>query len=1159
MSEAGAASSEEADDAELPPDAARAARVHVLIAEQPDGRCLVHPIVAPQLASYGDEENALAEQALFLRALLSRAPPAEISRLALPEGAELRNVGVVLPREDLPRRLQSEVPVAFSCVVIPARPGTGTGTKRAGDRWVIIPRLDHTFYVEAGEPLDEAIRSEVRRLIGSQELTPWELLGFFPARAHRIAALDIALEQKPRAGAGGLLRKTIADKARRKRAVEVLTMVSTPLHVPTMRVEPPPLVGRDTERARLKALLEGEERLGVLLLGPEHAGKSELVRDFLAGSSSLVYATSGAQLVAGMSGLGEWQERIREVMSAIQTLDATLYFEDLEDLLVERTESGGVDFAGSIRTWLDEGTVRVLGELRTDRLDTLEGRHPGFFGSLARLRLEPLSAAMTLLALQKRVAHDARSQPSRPRVELDALPTLVDLAERYLPYGSFPGKAVRLYLDLRVAHERDVSMGGPPPVLGRKELYQVFSLSTGVPEILLRDDAVLRVEDLSAALSRQIIGQESAVSALASTVGVIKAGLQPAGKPLATFLFVGPTGVGKTELARSLADLLFQSPERMARFDMSEFMTPDAAERLIRGTDRADGLLTRRVREQPFCVILLDEIEKAHPAVFDLLLQVCGEGRLTDAAGRTAFFHNAILIMTSNLGAADRHRKVGFGGGATTTDEAHYQKLANATFRQEFVNRIDRIVPFRPLTRAEVQQVARLAVARVRRRRGLDEAGVVLDVSEAALARFGDDGYSELYGARALRRHLDEHLAGPLARQLARLGGEAKDLFVDIALASEPETKRDGILVSTTASGPFRFEIRRRKSVKAAQQVYGEREIARLRREVDRLMALAPVEQVKDQIDFLVTQLGAHDPASKKQDRRWTQEQSELQAEHHRLHALYATIERAQEEAHSVEEIAILALFEGQEVLPFLEDARAAHRSLRRALPYVMLALEPHRDAITWVLEELDEGAFDVFLPPLLRAIEARGWSALIHIDGGERVAEDQWPAELRWGPPRSIAALRSALDAEKRGFRGIVLRCKGAYAGVLLALEAGLHRLEVPKRPEHRGEDDNRAHVEVRTVAFTFDVTKEMWEHKSLGPPQPGTALSRRRGSPVRERRSSEQAVLIAGKRARIDVDLAEYWAHLEEIALAHLLLFEREDSGLDRDTWLAAPGDAS
>ena len=1148
-------SAEETDSADPPPNGARTARVHVLISEHPDGRCLVHPIVAPQFASYGDEDNALAEQSLFLRELLARAPPGDISRLSLPDGVVLRDVGVLLPRDDLPRRLQSDVPVAFSCIVIPAGPA---GPKRGGDRWVIIPRVGHTFYVEEAEPLDEAIRSEIRRLIGSQDLSPWELLGFFPARAHRVEVLDVPIQDRERAGAGGSLRFALAEKARRIRAVEVLAGVTTPLHVTLRGAVPPPLVAREAELVQLQALLEGEDRMGVLLLGPEHAGKTALVRAFLAASSSLVYATSGAQLIAGMSGLGEWQERVREVMSAVQTLNATLYFEDLEDLLTERSESGSVDFAGSMRPWLDEGKVRILAELRSDRLDTLEGRHPGFFACLSRLRVEPLSAATTLLALQKRVAHDAVAEPRRPRVEVEALPTLVDLAERYLPYGTFPGKAIRLYQDLRAAHERDPSAGGPPPVLGRSALYHVFSLSTGVPEILLRDDAALRVEDLSAALGKQIIGQDQAISALASTVGVIKAGLQPTGKPLATFLFVGPTGVGKTELARALAELLFQSPERMVRFDMSEFMTPDAAERLIRGSDRADGLLTRRVREQPFCVVLLDEIEKAHPAVFDLLLQVCGEGRLTDAAGRTAFFHNAILIMTSNLGATERRTRAGFGGG-TTTDEAHYQRLALATFRPELVNRIDRIVPFRPLTRAEVQRVARLAVAKVRRRRGLDEAGVALDISEAALARFGDDGYSELYGARALRRHLDEHLAGPLARLLAKLGGEAKELFVDVTLEGEPETKRDGVVVTTSVSGPFRFEIRRRKSLKAAQQVYGEGEIARLRREVDRLMALAPVEQVKDQIDFLVTQLGASDAGAKKQDRRWTQEQGELQAEHHRLRALYAKLEEAQEEAQSVEEIAILALFEGQEVLPFLEDARAAHRALRRALPYVMLALEPHRDAITWVVEELDEGAFDVFLPPLLRAIEARGWSALIHVDGGERAPEDQWPTdrERRWGPPRSIAWLQSALAADKRSFRGLVLRCKGAHAGGLLALEAGLHRIEVPRRPEHK-EDDTRAHVEVRTVAFAFDLPKEAWEHKSLGPPQPGTASMRRRGAPVREVRSSEQVVLIAGKRAKLDLDPSEYWDRLEEIALEHLLLFEREDSGLDRDDWFAA-GEAS
>src|SRR4029079_4182130 len=180
------------------------------------------------------------------------------------------------------------------------------------------------------------------------------------------------------------------------------------------------------------------------------------------------------------------------------------------------------------------------------------------------------------------------------------------------------------------AHEHARGEKDEAVVLGKRELYQTFSLATGVPEMLLRDDAPLHVGEVAARLSSRIIGQDRAVLALAETIGVVKAALQPANKPLATFLFVGPTGVGKTELARALAELLFGSPDRMVRFDMSELAGADAAERLIGSSQAGGGLFTRRVREQPFCVVLLDEIEKAHPSVFDLLLQVTGEGRLTD-------------------------------------------------------------------------------------------------------------------------------------------------------------------------------------------------------------------------------------------------------------------------------------------------------------------------------------------------------------------------------------------------------------------------------------------------------------------------------------------------------------------------------------------------
>ena len=1133
---------------------ARSARAHVLVAEQFDGHALVHPVTAPELGSYDREEDALAEQALFLRELFARAAPEAISRLSLPDDAVLLEVAVPLPREELPRKLQSAVAVSFPCVVIPSgrprapelgpRPALhATDAPDHDDVWVMIPALRHTFYVERGEPLAEAVRAEIARIVGAQDLSPWEHTGLLPGRAHRLQVLEVPLPDI----AGGekgreALHQQLAERARRKQALAALRAVAR-LQRPQAA---PPLVAREAELGQLGALLDGKERLGVLLVGPEHAGKSALVRAWLARTGRPVFASSGAQLIAGMSGFGQWQERIRDVMEAIERLDAVLYFENLDDLLAERSESGGPDLAGAMRPWLDEGKVRIVAEIRPDRLDALEGRYWAFFASLSRLRVEPLSTADTGRAVTLLAAHDARTQPDRPRVAPDAVPTLVDLAERYLPYGAFPGKAVRLYQDLRAAHEQDLGHAGEPRVLGRKELYAVFSLITGVPEFLLRDDTTLRIEDVAARLRKQVIGQERAVLGLAETIGVVKAGLQPSGKPLATFLFVGPTGVGKTELARALAGLLFGSPDRMIRFDMSEFMTPDAAERLIRGTDSSDGLLTRKVREQPFCVVLLDEIEKAHPAVFDLLLQVAGEGRLTDAGGRTAYFHNAILIMTSNLGAADKRSPTGFTS-ARTDDFAHYQRLVQTSFRQEFVNRIDRVVPFRSLTRPEVLEIAGIAVERIARRSGLEEAGATLSVSPEALARFAAQGYSEAHGARSLRRHLDEALASPIAALLSAMGGEAKDVAVEVTLPGEPAPEGEGAVVVSREAGGFRFEVRRQRRAREASR-HEHDGIAKARREVDRFMRLAPVEQMKDHIDFLVTQLNLS--AREKADRRMESDAAELQAEHHRLAELWKRLLAAQEEVHAVEELSVLSLFEAEPVGPLRDDADEARRSFRRVLPYALCALETHRDEITLMIEELDEGALRPFLAPLLAQLEPRGWTAVVHVDGGARSPDEGWPpaTERRWGPPRSAAWL--AQELRSGSFKNLLLRCRGPYAGVLLALEAGLHRAVLPTRSDGK-EDDGRRHVSVRTVALRFDVPAEAWADKQLAAPPAASANVRRRGPAARERNEVEKVVYVAQRRARVEMEPSAYWAELEVIALEHLLLFEK--GVLDRDDFFA------
>ncbi|AUX28523.1 MULTISPECIES: AAA family ATPase [Sorangium] len=1152
----------------------RTARALVFVRERFDGACVAFPVAAPDAASFGRDDDVLVEQRLFLREHAARAQPEAISRLSFPEGTELLSVDVPVPRDDLPRKLRSETPVSFPCVVVPAGERAARGAPQsapaARDAWVLVPSLGHAFHVEAGEPIAPAIRHEVRRLLASQALSTWEHQGLLPGSAHRLEVLHAPLPEPEPSGGRGQRGASAAERARRKKAVDALVSVATPLHVAAQRSPaPPPLACRDAELARLAALLDGDERLGVLLVGPEHAGKTALMQAYVARQTRLVYATSGAQLVAGMSGLGQWQERIHGVMEAAAALDAVLYFESLDDLLAERAEGGHVDLAGAMRPYLDEGRVRVVCELRDDRLDALEGRHWAFFAGLSRIRVEPLSAEGTRKALAERAERDRRVEPHRPAVAGDALTALVDLAERYLPYSAFPGKAVRLYEDLRTVHERERTAQGEPVTLGRSDLHELFSMRTGMPAFLLRDDLPLRVDRVARDLGASVIGQERAVRALAETIAVVKAGLSPPDKPLATFLFVGPTGVGKTELARALAGLLFGSPDRLSRFDMSEFSSEGAADRLIRGTDGAGGLLTQRVREQPFCVLLLDEIEKAHRAVFDLLLQVLGEGRLSDARGRTAYFHNAIVIMTSNLGAAERRAQAGFAGerGAAPAeeqaalDEAHYQRVVAGAFRQEFVNRIDRVVPFRSLTRAELSEVARLTAQRLSRRRGLSEAGVALEVSPRALARLAEDGHAPAYGARALRRHVEEHLAAPLARLLAGLGGEARDLTVWVAEAGEPEAPAEGAVVGRAETPALRLVARRRRAARAGQQAFGVEQVGDLRREVDLWMGLGPIEQLREQIDFLLTQLSLS--SGRTRDRRQEIDAAALQAEHHRLSELWGQLAAAQEEMHGVEELALMALLEGEEVRELAREARAAWEGVRKVLPRALVATEARRDAITLILEELDEGAFDRWLAPLLRELPRRGWSATLHIDGDRGGPGDgAWPTSRRWGPPRSPVDVLEALDQPKRGFRNVLFRCTGAYAGAFLSLERGHHELVTRKRDAGAARDasgDGRLHVFVHFVAHAAGIAEDQWEHRSLAPPPAGSSAARRRGAAAREHDEVEGAVLIAGRRARLAMDPAWYWERLDEVALAHLLVFEDEGSGLDRSEYFSAGGDGA
>jgi ATP-dependent Clp protease ATP-binding subunit ClpC len=1145
-----------------------------LVRELGSGDSIVALAAEPSLASFGDEENALLEAKMFLGEHLSKADAETVGRFALPEGTHLHTTDVTIPRPDLPRRWNVDTPVRISSLVIPTVPNT----KGQRDRWVMVLPLRHTFFAPAGEDLDVAITSEVKRIVAAREPRPLEWLELLPPREERLERIDVTFE---RGGSAEILKgtnvkKRLAENEARKHAVSVLESVADAKHAGLARgrrMTPRPFPLRDRELALLRSMLATAERSSVLVVGKERVGKTGLFdawleREHEVNRPRLVFATSGARLIAGMSGFGQWQERVRRVMEAAHLLDAILYFDDLADLFADRP-GGHVDIASAMRPWLEDGRVRVVGEMREEMLDRAEARNGGFFSCFGRVRLEPFDAKQALRVLTELSSEQTTREPERPILAPEANAALVELAERYLPYESFPGKAVRLAAELRAAQEIALGSEAAGKVVGPDAVHDFFSVRTGVPTFLLRDDRALRVSDVFDRLRARLVGQDEAVRRVAELVCVVKAGLQPAGKPLATLLFVGPTGVGKTELARALASLLFGTEDRLVRFDMSEYASAYATERLFRGTDGGEGLLTRKVREQPFSVVLLDEIEKAHPAAFDLLLQICGEGRLTDGRGKTAWFHNTIVILTSNLGASHRRAQAGFGGGRSD-DESHYVKVVRETFRPELVNRIDRIVAFRSLGHDDIREVTRITTTRTSRRRGLVERGLELQISDAALAHLSEGGISEAYGARALRRHVERELVTPIGRVVSGWGSMDGERIV-VAREDEPALSGEE---PGESHGGLRFGVMRVPGRRSHQAAYALEGIVQIRRRTHRQLQLDRVVQLKHQVGYLVAQL-SYGSGRKKPDKAQEHggaELAQMTADHARIASLCDKLDEIFAEICAIEELALVAFLSGEggdrcersverpatssseratrqprPLDALLAEAEAADARFREALVQTLVAQEPRRNAATIMVRELDaRRGFDRWLVPLLRDVDRRRWRVELHADG-DRETTASWPANRRWGPPRTPAWLVDQLTKPDRSFRNVLLRVEGDHAGVWLALEAGLHRFG---SLEPNAANADPVHLHVALVAQRSNLTETEWTPPVLDPPSPAAADALSRGPATRDHRPGEP-IRLAGGRATSAVDPDEYWRRFEEIALEHLLLFER-DARLDRDAQL-------
>ena len=1093
---------------------------------------LCRPLADLSRTVYGHKEQAITELRLFLEGYLPEQRPEVQSRFSMPADTEVVRLSVQLDRDDLPRRVQMPLPVEVTCAVVPL----------GADRWVLVPALDHTVYLAQGDDLEETVGREIRRMTAARELTPDQFAALLPAEQEAVEPLELSLDRSETVVPGRArgLRRRMARVVKQREAVEILMSVGRPLNQAAEVIAGPPLCGRQEELSLLSDLLTGRRRLSVMLLGEHLSGKTALFQEVVRqlrqrDDGGPVFGTSASQLIAGMSGLGQWQERVQRVMSAAEALDAILYFDDLGELFGDHAE-GNVDLAGAMRPFLDEEKVRLVGELSPRALDRLEHRHVGFMSALQRLRVPALDRGATRTIIDQRRDHDARRRHNRPLLSAEAVDPLMDLVDRYMPYQVYPGRALSFYEELLSLYEQQTGTGEAVS-LGPTEVYGAFSLRTGVPEFLLRRDRALKLERILAAFDRRVVGQDTAKRLVAETVCLAKTGLQPPGRPLANLLFVGPTGVGKTEVARTLANFLFGSPRRMVRFDMSEYTDPSAPERLIRGNRSRDGLLTRQVRRQPFCVLLLDEIEKADPGVFDLLLQVLGEGRLTDAAGRLASFDNAIIIMTSNLGAAGKRAPIGLSP-AGRSDLEYYNDQVAATFRPEFVGRLDRVVPFAPLSLDHARRVTRMVLARLEGRRGLTDLGLTLDISDAALARLCVDGYSEQYGARPIKQHLDRTLMGPLAAMLAEVGDRAQGATLAVRSDDEGEVDTRPAGASSVASrrvGVLDLELCRGEGSGRSSGT-GLATASELRRKAERLLALEAATEVKEQIDYLEAQLAA--PGKRKRrrlarDARLAAEQERMRREQARLRALWDQADAVVAEIRDAEEMTLAAVMEEEDPAPYVREAKAATDRLVRPMFELLTALRSGRNGAVLLVQELDDQrALDHWFVPLAEAAEARRWTLTCHVHNDTDAAgRSNWPDDRRWGPARSAREVVKTLTLDERPPMSLMVRVHGPYAGLELGLEAGCHAFPVRDNPQRR------PMLWVGLLALRTALTTAEWDTRIAGPFSPGKFRELRRLPPARRYRWEGARCALFGGVGDLDVPLADYWRRHDEVALAVVL----------------------
>lgn len=505
-------------------------------------------------------------------------------------------------------------------------------------------------------------------------------------------------------------------------------------------------------------------RSSVLVVGHPGSGKTAVLQQALRKMATQYrrqhqpfpcWRIHGQRIVGSAKYLGEWQGTAEGLLKELNATQGVLWVESIMRLLMTGEGTAETSVAAFFRPFLQQGKLQLIGEVTPTELSSMRRLLPGFVDCFQVVQLQ----AMDPEKIQRILEHFAHFSQTNLRVQITAgaRNQAYRLLDRYYPYESFPGKAIK-FLGQCVSQAQQQQ----EQQVTQRDVMQHFIRESGMPEMLLNDQLSLAEKDLRHFFTTRIIGQPQVIEQFVSLVKVVKAGLHDPKRPIATLFFAGPTGVGKSASAKALASYFFGQNQRsnvLVQFDMSEFQTPMEIGRLI-GQGGEPGRLVKEIRDRPFSVLLLDEIEKAHPSLFDALLTVLDDGILYDAYGRLTNFKNTIIIMTSNLGA-NQLNTIGFQQ-TTRTEDQYHGALLNY-FRPEFVNRIDHLIVFNPLQETQIRAIAQKELQEFQKREGIVKRGITLHFTEALVQHLVHIGFDERYGARPLQRVIDRWLADQVA------------------------------------------------------------------------------------------------------------------------------------------------------------------------------------------------------------------------------------------------------------------------------------------------------------------------------------------------------------------------------------------------------------